>query len=411
MELERKFCNNILEDKGKINKSDQNTISLPLKEALNSIIHKEKYTTYELSTRNVALDGGNFLATLITADIKGKTKDGAKEINIFIKNIIRGDFISYLSISDVYLRELFAHNELLKIYSKLQEEAAVPLEERFNTVKCYEESSSDFIILDNLENQGFTTVDRLEPVSLNFAEISVKQLAKFHALSFVLKKMMPEYFREKVKPLKMVMNYDDKDWKMLVRNFSYVSINNTEDDNIKKKLEDLIPITLKKLPEYYLNTSVECLCHGDYRSTNLMVKINNGEVTKLIAIDYQFMYCGNPLNDLMFYIFTATDQQFRERHLEYIKNLYHDTMTTFLKYFDIDVEDYYPRRDYERLYKERLDFGLMSSIWVLPLTLAPGEDAPDFSKTAPCNIQLKVHSNFKSRWNGIVNDYTKWGYL
>ncbi|XP_026761142.2 uncharacterized protein LOC113520077 [Galleria mellonella] len=389
----------------------EQSVSVSLKEAINNIIKRENYSTYELNINNVALDGGNFLATLTKADIKGKVADVNKEINLFIKNVIKGDLITYLSVSNIHNRELLAHNEFLKIYTKLQEEAQIPLEERYETVKCYEESTSDFIILDNLQKKGFTTVNRLEPVTLHYAETAVKQLAKFHALSFVLKKRMPEYFNEKIKPLRVVMDYDDENWQKLVRNTSYVTINSLHDENIKKKLVDVIPRIIKKTPEYYLDTTTGILCHGDYRTTNLMVKINNGEITNFIAIDYQFMHYGNPLNDLMFFIFTGTDQQFRKNHLEYIKNLYHDTLGTFLKYFNMDVENLYPRKDYEKLYRNRIESGLLIAVWVLPFVFASEEDAPVFSKESPSEIQFNVNKNIKERCMGIVEDFIEWGYL
>lgn len=132
-----------------------------------------------------------------------------------------------------------------------------------------------------------------------------------------------------------------------------------------------------------------------------------------MVVDYQLIYYGCPLNDFFYFIFGATDQKFRQAHLENLKNLYYDTMRKFLEYFNINLENVYPKAQFERQYRERIDFGLAMALFSLPLILAPEGDVPDFSKTELTDVKISTDGDvvFKERILGVIDDFLKWGYL
>ncbi|XP_028171953.1 uncharacterized protein LOC114361184 [Ostrinia furnacalis] len=107
----------------------------------------------------------------------------------------------------------------------------------------------------------------------------------------------------------------------------------------------------------------------------------NGEAYEVILLDYQHAFYGCSIIDFIYFIIAGTDQDFRRNHLEHLKDVYHNTMAKFLSYFGIDIEKHYPRKEFERLFKERLDYGLMLSDLI------------------------------KKRVRGIVDDYVEWGYI
>ncbi|XP_059058008.1 uncharacterized protein LOC131851517 [Achroia grisella] len=360
-----------------------NCISPALRKVIQDIIAKEEYKTYKVNITHVPLDGGNYLSTLITADIKGTTNDETKEVNIFVKRVLDNfdKCDNILSIPELHTREIYAYDELFKIYKELQDEVDVPIEEQFNVPKYYDSSNSEFIILENLTKKGFSTHNRFQAVQKTFAKISVQKLAKFHALSFVTQKKRPQYFLNKMQSIKVPYDFNDEMQKIMY-NFAQIATNNLE-GIMKKKLEDFVPRVMTKM-------------------SASMCDDTNGEVTNICPVDYQFLHYGNPITDLLYFIFSGTDQQFRNEHLEDIKILYYETMTTFLRYFDMNIEDYFPRDTFETLFKERLDFGLVVAIWLLPLTFAAADDVPDFSKTSPADVQFKVDKALKFRLEGII---------
>lgn len=137
----------------------------------------------------------------------------------------------------------------------------------------------------------------------------------------------------------------------------------------------------------------------------------DGEITEVMPVDYQIIHYGCPTNDIFYFIFGATDQQFRKDHFEHIKNMYHETLKKFLTYFDMDVEDYFPKKIFEKLCRERIEYGLMTAISFLPIILASEDQIPDFSKDCPATVEFKADKRIKHRLEGVVDDFVQWGFL
>lgn len=236
------------------------------------IVNEESFITYEVVKSDYNSGGSNFLADLIIIDIKGKTVDSDKEISLFIKKRVYIEKIELADYDELYFRELFAYTELSKIITHLQDKAKVPDEEKFKFAKVYDESVADLMICENLAKKGFKTYGRFEFPPLKFMELAIKELAKFHGLSFVIENKMPDFYQNKIKSLKSAYHFND-DWKGLMEKV-YLRTANLFDDEKKKKLEDFLPIAIKKYPLYdHDQTTVKCcLTHMDYKINNIMVR-------------------------------------------------------------------------------------------------------------------------------------------
>ncbi|XP_026327887.1 uncharacterized protein LOC113236111 [Hyposmocoma kahamanoa] len=384
---------------------------------------------------------------------------------------------------------------MFKIFAELQETIKVPDRERFKTVKCYP-SGPEAIMLDNLAKKGFTTPYRMDGISLQFAELAIKELAKFHGLSFVLQELKPDYYKQKLMVLDQPFKFCE-DWKTFYTNMLNQMSSNLGDAR-KKKLELLFPDFIKKLPKYLTDKEPvgSVVCHGDYRPNNMLMKESNGVVTEIIPVDYQTIYYGCPINDFIYFIITGTDKKLRKDHLNDLKNLYYHCLEQFVSYFDLDIEALYPRKEFERQYLERLDYGLMNgvvtevipvdyqtiyygcpindfiffiitgtdkklrkdhlndlknlyyhcldkfvsyfdldikalypreeferqylerldyglmvSIYLLPFIFASEDTVPDMGKENITNLEIKLDKRSKERIEGILDDYEEWGII
>uniref|UniRef100_A0A2A4K7V6 CHK kinase-like domain-containing protein n=1 Tax=Heliothis virescens TaxID=7102 RepID=A0A2A4K7V6_HELVI len=393
-----------------------NKVANNLDKSINSIIAKSGFIKYDVEKIPLSTNGGNYLGLLHEINIKGETKEGFKELNIFVKSIIPGESdFQILSVSDVYQIEVFAYKEFLKIIDELQEEAQVPLEERYKIVKCYDESNSEYVIMENIAKKGFTTGHRCDVVSLKFAELAMQELAKFHAFSFVLQEKRPEFFEQKIKTLKTPYSFCEQFYQMAVST-SKMTMNNIDDEDAKARLGKFCEGMVERYEKHFTDeTKKICLCHGDYRPNNILMNMTDGEVrstkTDIIPVDYQLMNYGCPVLDIFYFIYISTDRAFRQAHLTHLKDLYHETMTKFLKYFDIDVNLYYSKDQFEKDYKDKLDYGLSLSIMYLPFMLVSEDDIPDVTKTDMTDINFKLHDVFKDRMKGVIEDYVEWGIL
>lgn len=250
--------------------TNQNELPCELQAIMKKIAREEGYLNYKMMSRSISTEGGNYMASLYEVDIEGKTNEGNKETNIFIKRVISQDHVKILDVSDIYSKELFFYNDLSKLFTELETEAGVPIEERYKSVKSYNESDTESIIMQNLNKEGFTTLYRMNVMPLKFAELSIQQLARFHALSFVIQQKRPEYFERKIKILKHPINYGE-DYVEFCKNMYKVSSIHLSSE-IKAKID-------RKADEYMKNyitghkTDVSCLCHGDFRVNNILLKM------------------------------------------------------------------------------------------------------------------------------------------
>ncbi|XP_061714677.1 uncharacterized protein LOC133523215 [Cydia pomonella] len=381
----------------------------PLQAAIDKIVEKEGYITYKTVNRSISTSGGNFLANLFEVDIKGKTVDGDKETNIFIKNKMDDIQVTIIDVAECYSLENFFYGHLSKLYDDIQNKANIPVEERYNMVKSYDAMNPNAIILENLAKKGFTTVHRMEVAPLKFAQLSVQQLARFHGLSWVLEEQHPEYFAKKIRSLKFTLQFND-DYQKFIDNMSTYTDKCVDEDQKDKlnKFKSGFLETLKK--NHFDNAGIRCcLCHGDYRANNILVKKDGDNITEVIPVDYQLLYYGCPVLDFIYFIFLCTDQEFRRNHLNDLKDLYYESLRMFLKYFNMDVESVYPRREFETEYKKRLDFGLAYSLLLTPILFTNDDDVPDIAKDDLGTLSVTPDPKMDERVRGLLDDFEKWG--
>ncbi|KAJ8715886.1 hypothetical protein PYW08_013171 [Mythimna loreyi] len=382
---------------------------LELQQCVKSVIKKEKYVSYNISKKVFTPDGGSFFGILCEVDIEGETATDKKETNIFMKIITPEIQMTVISLPEAYKNELFVYKELSLIYSKLQNEVKVPIEEKYKFVESYEESNPNVIILENMSKKDFKTNFRKDVITLQYAEMAIAEMAKFHALSFILETKQPKYFERKIKTIKATFSFDE-DWDGFVQNMCQFTLNYLDEDS-QRKLEDFIPSFTEKYRKYSEGSmGKRCLRHGDYRPNNILVKENNGVVSEMITIDYQLICYGCPILDFIYFIFSSTDQKFRRSHLLYLKELYYGSLRGFLKYFSLDVSSVYPKNDFERDFKCMLDYGLMSAILLTPLLMTSDNDV-DITSEPLAGLSFNVDDLCKDRLVGIVEDFIEWGYL
>lgn len=130
------------------------------------------------------------------------------------------------------------------------------------------------------------------------------------------------------------------------------------------------------------------------------------------VVDYQLIDYGNPLRDFLYLIYTSSDRKFRQKHLDDLKNLYHDTLTRFLEYFNLDVDDVYPKEEFEKVYTECQDYGLMIGLFAAPFLFATEDEKLDTSKISLSELDFTLmDSRYKARVQDLIDELLEFGYL
>ncbi|XP_063827830.1 uncharacterized protein LOC135077219 [Ostrinia nubilalis] len=382
-----------------------------VRQNIKQIISNEGFITCTVNVKDVTTNGANYLGTLQTVTVSGKTKDGDKELHLFLKNIINEiGRHSVVDVSAAYLREGFCYKELFKIFEAIEDKYEIPQEKRLNTVKCYSEINSEVIILDDVSKIDYKTYDRFSVMTKKIAELALEQLAKLHAMSFIIRKEHPKYFENKIKSLHTLYNFNCE-FENHLRNTCNKAMETLEGD-AKAKLRDFYPKMVEKYSNYIKIAPEEavCIAHGDFQANNLLLKESNGEPSSVMIIDYQLTYYGNPVTDLLFFIFLGTDQKFRKDHMEDLKELYYGSFESFLSDFGISASAVYSKRQFQDDFKEKLDFGLMCFIQFMPLLFARTDELPEM-QNGLASLTLKMDERYKDRLHGVVDDFIQWGYL
>lgn len=77
----------------------------------------------------------------------------------------------------------------------------------------------------------------------------------------------------------------------------------------------------------------------------------------------------------------------------------------------MDLEKIFPEAEFEKVFKEKLDFGLMINMFYVPFLFAIEDDAPDVTNQSLSTLSFKVDTRFTERLRGVVDDFINWGYL
>lgn len=86
-------------------------------------------------------------------------------------------------------------------------------------------------------------------------------------------------------------------------------------------------------------------------------------------------------------------------------------METFLEYFDMDIKKILPREEFEKVFEDKLDFGLMINVFYVPFLFVAEDSAPDVANEELSTLSFNVDKRFTDRFRGVVNDFIQWGYL
>ncbi|CAG4963018.1 unnamed protein product [Colias eurytheme] len=385
---------------------EENQLYPSVKKHIGNIIKKEGYISFKVHAEALSADGGNFLGKLFQVKIVGKTAEGLKETNLFIKQApIKNALDNYLMMKEAYLREVFFYTELNVLYKKLQTDANIEPHEMLKTGNCYDESSIDAIIMEDLNMKGYKVLFRMDVVPLKFAELAIKEIAKFHALSFVVQEKMPEYFIAKKNSLKPVIHFND-----FFEKFTYESVKNAvknfkECD--KEKILNNYSVIFSKYAKYMTDTvsSVNCFCHGDFRPNNVLAKEIDGQIIDVIPIDYQLFFYGSPITDLIFFLYLSTDRAFRKEHENNLKEVYYSTLKDFLHHFDINIETVFPRKLFEDDYENIREYGFCLSLIMLPFCFCDESDLPDFENCGASDMKLELNERYYPRLDEIYDEF------
>ena len=95
-----------------------------------------------------------------------------------------------------------------------------------------------------------------------------------------------------------------------------------------------------------------CILHGDYWNNNFMFRCDaDGHPNALRMVDFQLSRIGHPLNDLLYFFYSSTLPELREKHMMTLLRLYLLTLKADLEMLGNPLD--YSWNEFIREYKKR----------------------------------------------------------
>jgi hypothetical protein len=243
---------------------------------LDEVAKEHGYINYKLRVKALPPTGCNFTSQLFHASISAPNK---KDIKLFAKASVVGEELRRHLPFRLFEIEAYVYRKLSKVFDKIQKENNVPEEHRLFMPKYYggsEEYLREILVLQDISEIGYTTRDRMKTIDWDYASKSVEQLAKLHALSFAYEQMYPEDFKEATKVLVREWPAGNSPMSQMMQHSIYDKIIDKVREENKERLVNFFTngITIDKMAYYKKPIKKRVLAHGDYRSSNLMHKVD-----------------------------------------------------------------------------------------------------------------------------------------
>ncbi|XP_072942863.1 uncharacterized protein [Epargyreus clarus] len=160
--------------------------------------------------------------------------------------------------------------------------------------------------------------------------------------------------------------------------------------------------------KYYKPERTVLLHHGDFRPSNILQKTDENGMLKLVLVDHQLVQRGNPVPDLIFFLISGSDEEFRPKHLHQYFDHYYEVFRKALERFGIDADEVYKKEHYDEDVKESLPFGLTVGAFSLPIiTVDPSKAAKPEDGIDMESLNMEVSELFPIRFNELVRDYVR----
>lgn len=271
---------------------DFESLSEPQLKLVESVLQKHGFKEGKVIVEPVGKKGDNYIANVkrfihesdgATFKMIGKSAPSAEILRKMMKTDV------------LFNNEITMYQEVIPKFINLQDVAGIPAGERVRFPVCYgvlNEAPSELILLEDLSDSSFEMLNRFEPLSNETVRLVVKDLAIFHSLSYALKELQPETYKNLAGKLinmwallehdvetQMFFEGTENDLKALMDSEKYKKI-------LSGSLSD-IKTHVKKVYNYEKSSKYTVIQQGDCWSNNIMFKLEVRHFTKTVVPQYK----------------------------------------------------------------------------------------------------------------------------
>ncbi|XP_041971551.1 uncharacterized protein LOC121727656 [Aricia agestis] len=329
--------------------------------------------------------GDSYLSEVIRIKIYGDLNGTSKHVQVVLKTIPKNvcrrlTFRSH----DFFRNEIIFYEKVLPELLKFQAKKNIlePFDNYTKLFLTYMDGVNDVICLEDASLEDFGSAVRQEGIDISHCKVTLKSLAKYHALSFAMRDQDPKTFNA-IKDLIEEEYYHPRLWDWYQK-FWYRICGIAVDAVVKEYPNTIYADKIKEfaVPERYKDMikAVEdqtngVLSHGDCWTNNFLYKYVNGTPVDAKLIDFQLTRCASPVLDLSFFIYACTDDKLRQAHYDNLLQYYYDSLSTHIRNLGSDANKVYSKETFLAEIKKYSYFGLAFSFESTPFIVLAPEDA------------------------------------
>lgn len=409
-----------------------------VRDAVESVIKGELFAT------DAKFTAGEISSNSIATTYRAEVKDKDRVISLYIKYLKKDDE-RFVSEGALYFNnEIIFYGEIVQAFLQLDERRKCDISIPFSVVpKCIfvGHGEEPFIILENLTNRGYVPLDIKHPLTIECAQLVLKQLGQLHAYSFAMKNQHHQEFTKATEKLKEpIFRIETK------TTFGNLFIRAIHDSfKLAKQALPKGSVCIEKLALFTLNIldtmmllaegdeddeQYKVVTHGDLWTNNILCRFseeNKNFPENTVFTDFQGCRYSSPVHDLMFVILVGVNKDTRENYRDDLIRCYHIALCEKLQELGSDPLLLFPYSALHNQLAKHTKFVLAMALAGLPLYLTdeainiPQENAQDFvdnNKTKINTLEeyvLRVNSRkslkCKNKMLEILMDVVNEGYL
>lgn len=432
---------------------------------IEEIAKNEQFTEFKIESKAGSSHGDNFLGIMTAVTLSGtRNKNGtiqADELHLLCKspptNAIRQ---KNFETAAVFEREIYIYSKLLPAFERFQREKGLSMADSFvsypKVFACEADKATGtyILIMEDVRPKNFEMYPREQPIDLDHQLFVMRELGKFHAVSFAMKDQRPDEFNEfkQVKDL-LVGTLFKTTIKSFVKKTIERAINALERPEHKQIMQHFLKTYIQRID--HIKNDEHCdefgvITHGDCWINNFLFQYSNDAVSvkfeiwllrfnifdwenfrslllqpkqlkAICLVDWQLTHYCPPVFDLLYNIFSSTDKEFRDRHYEHLLKAYHQSLSDTIRRLGSDPKQY-TYEDLQKQMQKYSDFALTLAPMIISIRVARAKDVSnldDYAQLLEQGVEADVLGQFDEdtqkeysrQINGLLTDLVNYGYV
>uniref|UniRef100_A0A1E1WL08 CHK kinase-like domain-containing protein n=1 Tax=Pectinophora gossypiella TaxID=13191 RepID=A0A1E1WL08_PECGO len=397
---------------------------------IENVIEKRGYVNPKVTVQPLGRAGDNYIAIVkrITVEENGETLKIVAKVAPVIE-----DLRNTMQTKEVFYNEHVVYTELLPKFTELEVEAEIPKKERLRYAACLgslDEEPNEIILLEDLQEPGFTLLDRFKALQNDQMKLIIENIAKLHALSFALKNKELETFdkiRNKLYNSRLHMGKEPTT-KHFLNHIENQFLDLLDEEKYKQAIKGKISGMdglMGKLHKADKDSKHLVIQQGDCWTNNVLFRLQDENVVECCMIDYQFACANLPVDDVYQVLFNCSDYDSRAKHFQEWLDYYHMYFTKYLYHFGLKADNVYSKEQFESDMIRYGKFALGQAAFSSSFLLKNDEDAEKMKSAMDSGIteltdeMLKELTSsgsssmvkLKTRLEELVDSFIELGYL